>query len=143
LVRCVNNNAAVEQTIHKGWFSERACTPVNQWWGAHKIQRDLMNMTEPNRLVLEHVGRFWATQWYTALINSGILPEFCFVKMSTRVELCMYIRANSPKPISPTTVNSLKAKFDSANVKVFYGNQWWGAHKIQRDLSWTVHVHAR
>jgi hypothetical protein len=35
----------------------------NQWWGAHKIQRDLMNMTEPNRLVLEHVGRFWATQW--------------------------------------------------------------------------------
>ena len=35
----------------------------NQWWGVRAIQKDLMNSTQPNRLVLEHVGRYWATQF--------------------------------------------------------------------------------
>ena len=35
---------------------------ANQWWGVRAIQKDLMNTTQPNRLVLEHVGRYWATQ---------------------------------------------------------------------------------
>jgi hypothetical protein len=34
----------------------------NQWWAVRTIERDLMRSNEPNRLVLEHVGRFWATQ---------------------------------------------------------------------------------
>jgi len=34
----------------------------NQWWGVRTIERDLMNSNEPNRLVLNKVGSFWATQ---------------------------------------------------------------------------------
>lgn len=51
----------------------------NQWWGVYTIQRDLMNTTQPNRLVLEHVGRYWA-KMYNRIISaclSGLskLPE--------------------------------------------------------------------
>jgi len=35
----------------------------NQWWAVRTIQKDLMNSTEPNRLVLNKVGAYWATQW--------------------------------------------------------------------------------
>lgn len=43
----------------------------NQWWGVRAIQKDLMNSTEPNRLVLEHVGRYWATQ-FNKIISSTV-----------------------------------------------------------------------
>lgn len=35
----------------------------NQWWAVRTIQKDLLNATQPNRLVLNKVGGFWATQW--------------------------------------------------------------------------------
>lgn len=34
----------------------------NQWWGVRTIEKDLMSSNEPNRLVLERVGKYWATQ---------------------------------------------------------------------------------
>lgn len=43
----------------------------NQWWGVRAIQQDLMSSTEPNRLVLNHVGRFWATQ-FNKIISSTV-----------------------------------------------------------------------
>lgn len=44
---------------------------MNQWWGVRNIEKDLMNSNEPNRLVLEHVGRFWATQ-YNKIISATV-----------------------------------------------------------------------
>jgi len=35
----------------------------NQWWAVRTIQKDLMNTTQPNRLVLEKVGGYWSEQW--------------------------------------------------------------------------------
>ena len=35
----------------------------NQWWAVRSIQKDLMNTTEPNRLVLNKVGQYWATMF--------------------------------------------------------------------------------
>lgn len=35
----------------------------NQWWAIRSIQKDLLNATQPNRLVLNKVGMFWATQF--------------------------------------------------------------------------------
>lgn len=35
----------------------------NQWWAVRTIQKDLMNTSKPNKLVLEKIGRYWATQW--------------------------------------------------------------------------------
>ena len=35
----------------------------NQWWEVRTIQNDLLRTTEPNRLVLNKVGSYWATQW--------------------------------------------------------------------------------
>lgn len=43
----------------------------NQWWGVKTIQRDLMNTTQPNRLVLETVGRYWA-KMYNKLISATL-----------------------------------------------------------------------
>jgi len=34
----------------------------NQWWAIRTIEKDLMASNEPNRLVLEKIGAFWATQ---------------------------------------------------------------------------------
>ena len=35
----------------------------NQWWAVRTIQKDLLNATKPNQLVLNKVGSYWATQW--------------------------------------------------------------------------------
>lgn len=35
----------------------------NQWWAVRTIQKDLMNTTQPNRLVLNKIGSYWAKQW--------------------------------------------------------------------------------
>lgn len=35
----------------------------NQWWEVRTIQKDLLNSTQPLRLVQNKVGSFWATQW--------------------------------------------------------------------------------
>lgn len=35
----------------------------NQWWAVRTIQKDLLSTTQPNRLVLNKVGSYWATQW--------------------------------------------------------------------------------
>ena len=35
----------------------------NQWWAVRTIQKDLLNATKPNQLVLDKIGSFWATQW--------------------------------------------------------------------------------
>lgn len=44
---------------------------ANQWWGVRSIQKDLMSSTQPNRLVLEHVGRYWATQ-FNKIVSSTV-----------------------------------------------------------------------
>lgn len=35
----------------------------NQWWAVRTIQKDLLSASQPNRLVLNKIGAFWATQW--------------------------------------------------------------------------------
>lgn len=35
----------------------------NQWWAVRTIQKDLLNASQPNRLVLNKIGGYWATQW--------------------------------------------------------------------------------
>lgn len=43
----------------------------NQWWAVRSIQIDLMNETQPNRLVLNRIGEFWATQ-YNRIISATV-----------------------------------------------------------------------
>ncbi len=73
----------------------------NQWWGVKTIQRDLMNTTQPNRLVLETVGRYWA-KMYNKIISATIaglskLPKITVGDGTTNLSRKMVIEARRRK----------------------------------------------
>lgn len=35
----------------------------NMWWAVRTIQKDLLNTTQPNRLVLNKIGTYWTITW--------------------------------------------------------------------------------
>lgn len=54
----------------------------NQWWAIRTIQKDLLNVTQPNRLVLNKVGMFWATQ-FNRTISATISGMSDIVEITT------------------------------------------------------------
>ena len=54
-----------EPTALEPYFDEATAKIFfgNQWWKVRGIQKDLMNTTQPVRLVLNKSGSYWATMW--------------------------------------------------------------------------------
>lgn len=73
----------------------------NQWWGVRSIQKDLMDETQPNRLVLNKVGQFWATQFnkiISATVSGmGDIPEITIGDGTDNLSRKMVIKARKNK----------------------------------------------
>jgi hypothetical protein len=73
----------------------------NQWWAVRTIQKDLLNETKPNMLVLNRIGEFWATQYNRIISNtiSGMsdITEITTGDGSSNLSRIMVIEARQKK----------------------------------------------
>ena len=120
----------------------------NSWWGIATIQRDLMNSTAPLRLVLEFVGRYWATQ-FNRIISATVsgmsdITDITVGDGTTNLSRTMVIEARKQKGdmgfgklanmyMSSTTISDILTKQEAGTISRELITEKYGTVSINKD----------